>query len=161
MAYDHQPGLGELLRHLIDLVDGGTQSVYGKMGLDYRPRYTPLMRGIGRGQSTVTDITAAVQITQGAVSRTAKLMEADGIIHRETGEDSRSSVLRLTEKGLMLLDRLERHWEDTFTAIEDLETEINHPLRDTLTSAISALEADGFSQRLTRVMERRHDRENP
>ena len=60
----------------------------------------------------------------------------------------------------MLLDRLERHWEDTFTAIEDLEAEIKHPLRDTLTSAISALEADGFSQRLTRVMERRHDREN-
>ncbi|MCY7306720.1 MAG: hypothetical protein LH632_11335 [Rhodoferax sp.] len=37
-------GLGTQLRHLIELLDGDVAQAYADAGLDYRPRYTPVMR---------------------------------------------------------------------------------------------------------------------
>ena len=36
-------GLGTLLRRLLDLLDGDVQRAYDELGLDYRPRYTPVV----------------------------------------------------------------------------------------------------------------------
>ena len=149
-----EPGLGELLRHLGDLVDGGAQSVYRGRGLSYRPRYTPIMRCLGRGHSTVTEITSRIRITQGAVSQTIKLMESDGLVRRRASNDARSSELLLTKKGRRLLEELEQHWARTFQVIEELEAEIGHPLRGVLVDTIDALTVRGFAERLDEVAQR-------
>lgn len=142
------PGLGELLRHLSELVDQGAEARYRALRLDYRARYTPVMRAIAAGAHTVTDITAVTRLTQGAVSQTVGLMVADGLLVKRPMVDARKTAVRLTPRGRALLKKLEPHWRVTFEAIAALEAEIGHPLREVLDAAATALERKGFAERL-------------
>jgi DNA-binding MarR family transcriptional regulator len=149
MNRKNEPGLGELLRYVSELVELGAEEHYQQMGMNYRARYTPVLRAIRSGAQTVTEITARTHLTQGAISQTVGQMEADGVITRQRAEDGRKSVLQLTPTGKKLVSKLNAHWAATFEAIEQLESEIGHPLRRVLEDAARALEAQGFSERLS------------
>ena len=148
MSERASPGIGELLRHLVELTDGQADGWYEQQGLDYRPRYTPIMRALASGPATVSDIQENLSVTQGAVSQTLKLMLQDGLIARTKGQDARQSVINLTEHGKAVLNQLKPHWEATFTAIENLEDEIQAPLRGCLIRTIAALSRRSFSDRI-------------
>lgn len=141
-------GLGELLRHLCDLVDHGAEQTYRSMGVAYKARYTPVMRALGAGDATITEITRRSHLTQGAISQTVGLMAADGLLQRHAHEDGRKSTLRLTVRGRALLARLEPHWSLTFKAIRSLETETGYPLLRVLEDTVQALERRGFAERM-------------
>lgn len=144
------PGLGELLRHVSDLVDRGAEAHYRDIRLNYRPRYTPVLRAIDGGAQTVSEITERMHLTQGAVSQTVALMLDDGLVtRREMAGDARKTGIQLTPKGRGLLAKLRAHWAITFAAIEALEREIGHPLREVLAATAAALERSGFDARLT------------
>ncbi len=143
-----RPGLGELLRYVGELVDQGSEGVYRDMRLSYRPRYTPVLRAIAAGADTISEITAASHLTQGAISQAVTLMVADGLVERHGLEDGRKTSVRLTPAGTQLLKTLTPHWENTFAAIEALEREIGHPLRRVLQDAARALERHGFGERV-------------
>lgn len=143
------PGLGELLRYVGDLVELGAEEHYRAMRLNYRARYTPVLRALNAGAETVTDITTRSRLTQGAISQTIGLMEADDLIVREALDDGRKSRIRLTPSGRKLVQKLEQHWIATLAAIEALEVEIGYPLRQVLAETAKALEQQGFSTRLS------------
>lgn len=145
------PGLGELLRHVSELVDQGAEEHYRDLHLRYRARYTPVLRALAAGAKTVTDITAATHLTQGAVSQTVGLMVADGIVVKRPMNDARKSGIHLTPDGITLLGKLQPQWEVTFAAIAVLEAEIGHPLRQVLKATAVALEREGFADRLRRA----------
>lgn len=142
------PGLGELLRYVGELVDQGAEEEYRAMSLPYRARYTPVMRALAAGAETVTEITALSSLTQGAISQSVRLMEADGLVARHSLEDGRKSGVHLSPRGRKLLKRLEPHWAITFAAIDALEKEIGHPLLQVLAKTARALERQGFAARL-------------
>jgi DNA-binding MarR family transcriptional regulator len=144
-------GLGELLRHLTELVDGGSQRHYRAIGVSYRPRYTPVIRALGEGPLTVGQLRARMRVTQAAVSQTVKLLEAEGLVRREPTGDGRSHAVALTERGRMLRRDLVVQWALRLRVIEELEVEIGAPLRRLLVDAIDALEADGLDARLARA----------
>lgn len=146
-----EPGLGELLRHLTELVDGGSRRHYRAVGVRYRPRYTPVMRALGEGPLTVGQLQARVRVTQGAVSQTVKLLESERLARREPTDDGRSLAVVLTDRGRALRRALVAQWALRLQVIEQLEAEIGTPLRQVLTDAIDALEADGFDARLARA----------
>lgn len=148
MAKKLEPGLGELLRHLTDLVDSGAQAAYRAKGIGYRPRYTPVMRVLAEGIQSVGQIAAHLAITQGAVSQTLTLMENDGLIARKSGNDARQTVVALTERGRDLLAVLKPHWRATFRAVEMLESEVKIPVRAVLEKTIAALSKSGFEARI-------------
>lgn len=148
MASRMKPGLGELLRYVGELVDQGAEAHYRTFALNYRPRYTPVLRAISAGAQTVTDITARSRLTQGAISQTIGLMVAEGIVVRHGLEDGRKSGVHLTDQGKRLLAVLEPHWQRTFAAIAALEKEIGHPLLRALEDAASALERQDFAVRI-------------
>ena len=83
------PGLGELLRYVNELVEHGAEEHYRAMRLDYRARYTPVLRALHAGACTVTDITARTHLTQGAISQTVALLEGDGLVARHAVDDGR------------------------------------------------------------------------
>ncbi len=143
-----RPGLGELLRYVGELVEQGAEEHYRTMSLNYRPRYTPVLRALLAGAQTVTDITARIHLTQGAISQTVALLESEGLIARHAVNDGRRSGIQLTETGRMLVAKLEEHWGATFAAIANLEDEIGYPLRQALEGAAQALELQGFSARI-------------
>lgn len=148
MQSEHLPGLGELLRYVGELVDSGAAQHYRTLDLPWRPRYTPVLRALMHGNTTVTEIVAYSRLTQGAVSQTVALMIADGFLVREGVEDGRKSALRLTVQGEAMLSHLRQHWRVTFAAIEELEAEIGHPLLQVLEDAADALERKDFADRL-------------
>lgn len=145
------PGLGELLRHVSELVDQGAEEQYRDWNPGYRARFTPVLRALAAGADTVTDITDATHLTQGAVSQTIGLMVAEGILVKRPMEDARKSGIHLSPKGRALLKRLQPHWDVTFGAIAALEAEIGHPLRQALEAAAAALAHEGFASRLKRA----------
>lgn len=142
------PGLGELLRYVGELVEQGAEARYAQLNLNYRARYTPVLRALSAGATTVSDITASSHLTQGAISQSVGLMESDGLVSRYALADGRKSGIRLTPAGRALVERLEPHWAVTFRAIGALEREIGHPLRQVLEDAARALEQQSFTERL-------------
>ena len=77
MNRKNQPGLGELLRYVSELVELGAEEHYQQMQIHYRARYTPVLRAIRSGAQTVGEITSCTHLTQGAISQTLGHMEAD------------------------------------------------------------------------------------
>ncbi|MBW8899526.1 MAG: CPBP family intramembrane metalloprotease [Massilia sp.] len=76
-------GLGTQLRHLIELLDGDVAQAYVEAGLDYLPRYTPVMRVLAAQQAaTIGQIAQAAGITQPAATQTVARMKEVGLITR-------------------------------------------------------------------------------
>jgi DNA-binding MarR family transcriptional regulator len=144
-------GLGTLLRHLVDLLDRGSEAHYRDSGLDMRARYTPLLRALGERPLTVSELCARASVTQGAVSQAIKLMEADGLVWRIPGDDGRSRAAGLTRKGTNLRARLVPQWEARLRAVDELENEIHAKLREILLRAIEALQREGFEHRIAKA----------
>lgn len=157
MSKNDKPGLGELLRYVGELVEQGAAERYRALDIDYRPRYTPVLRALSAGAVTVTEITTASSLTQGAISQTVSLMLKDGLVVRHALDDGRKSGLKLTKHGAELLKRLEPHWDVTFRAIGELEAEIGFPVLKTLGSLATALERRGFADRLADAEKCRKD----
>ncbi|PXB04181.1 MarR family transcriptional regulator [Pectobacterium carotovorum subsp. carotovorum] len=143
-----KPGLGELLRYTAELVDKGSEANYRALSLNYRPRFTPILRAMAAGAQTVQDITESTHLTQGAISQSVALMEQDGILVREQLSDGRKFALRLTPAGIQLVAQLETCWEAIFLAIEQLEKEAGWPLMKGLEELASALEQRDFEKRI-------------
>lgn len=141
-------GLGELLRHLTELTDGGSSAMYEALSFDYRPRYTPVMRALTGGPATVGELQRRLFVSQGAVSQTLKLMAQDGLVRKTKGDDGRESIVELSPAGRHALAALRPHWDVRFEAIEGLEAEIGLPLRVGLERAVSALQRRSFAKRI-------------
>jgi DNA-binding MarR family transcriptional regulator len=148
MKLEERPGLGELLRYVGELVEQGANDRYHEINLNYRARYTPVLRAMDAGAETIGDITSRTHLTQGAISQAVGLLETDGLVARHAVPDGRKSGIRLTPAGRKLVTKLKPHWAVTFRAITALEQEIGHPLREVLESAAHALEQRGFCERL-------------
>src|SRR3569833_2936749 len=160
MKSEQQPGLGELLRYVGELVEHGADDRYREINLNCRARYTPVLRAMSDGAETITDITSSARLTLGAISQTVGLMETDGLVSRHPVADGRKSRIRLTAAGKKLATKLEPHWAVTFRAIAALEQEIGHPLRQILESAAQALEQRGFCERLKAAQASRREPEH-
>lgn len=147
--------LGTALRHLLDLLDGDVQAIYREEGLDYRPRYTPIMRALAGAPSVaIRDLAIAAGITHSAASQTVAKMRQAGLVDQVPGRDARERAVRLTRRGRALLPKLEQRWIATNEAARELDAELSQRLSDVLEEAIAALEARPFKERI-RTSERR------
>ncbi|NRR34003.1 MarR family transcriptional regulator [Oxalobacteraceae bacterium] len=143
-------GLGTQLRHLIELLDGAVQQSYADAGLDYRPRYTPVMRIFAQQQSaTIGQLAELAGITQPAVTQTVALMKKEGLLLVAAGgEDGRQRVVRLSLQGEALLPSLQACWLATKSAADSLDAELAVPLSACLAQAIAVLEQRSFGDRI-------------
>jgi DNA-binding MarR family transcriptional regulator len=143
-------GLGTQLRHLIELLDGAVQQSYVDAGLDYRPRYTPVMRALAQQRSaTVGQLAELAGITQPAATQTVALMKKEGLVQvTASGEDGRQRLVRLSSKGEAMLPRLQACWQATKGAADSLDAELPFPLSATLAQAIAVLKQRSFGDRI-------------
>lgn len=142
--------LGTQLRHLIELLDGAVTRSYEQIGLNYRPRYTPIMRIlIDQKSCTIGDIAGLAKLTQPAATQTIALMLKDGIVRADSGaKDGRKKVISLTEHGLAMVPVLQQCWSATAQAAQSIEDELPHSFTHTLELAIQALETKSFDARI-------------
>lgn len=141
---------GTQLRHLIELLDGAVGAAYLEAGLDYRPRYTPVMRALMVSEPLTTGaIAEAAGITQPAATQTIALMVKDGLVISEAGAtDARQKMIRLSPKGKAMLSALQTCWQATAIASASLEAELPFSLSQVLDSTIAALNAKPFGERI-------------
>ena len=151
-----KPTLGTQLRHLIELLDGAVSASYEKAGLDYRPRYTPVMRSLMKQEpATIGFIAEVAGITQPAATQTVALMLKDGLISVEAGvKDGRQKLIRLSPLGRELIPQLEKCWKATAGAAASLEADVANSLSDTLDQAIAALAAKSYGERIAEARAR-------
>src|SRR4249919_1666354 len=151
-----KPGLGTQLRHLLELLDGAVQAAYAEAGIDTRPRYTPVFRALAeREPRTLGEIATAAGITQPAATQTIALMVKDGLVSAKAAPgDERQRLVRLTKKGRELYPRLQACWAATKLAADSLDQDTPLPLSEALASAIAALQAQPFDQRIAKARAR-------
>jgi DNA-binding MarR family transcriptional regulator len=141
--------LGTLLRHLLEKLDGAVEQGYVESGLDYRPRYTPIVRAlIKSGPASIRTISHTAGITHSAVSQTVAQMAERGLVELESGGDARERIVVLTPAAKAMIPKLERHWQATNAAAEMLDRELSMPLADLLREAIDALDRTSFGHRI-------------
>jgi DNA-binding MarR family transcriptional regulator len=142
-------GLGTLLRHLLDLLDGDVQRAYDDLGLDYRPRYTPVVVALlDLGPSSIQDIAKAAHLTHSAASQTVAQMAEKGLVHVRPGHDLRRRVVHVGRKLEAMLPALRRQWADAAAAASALDAELPTGLAEVAAAAIEALERAPFRARM-------------
>lgn len=143
-------GLGTQLRHLIELLDGAVEAAYVEAGLNYRPRYTPVMRAlIEQEPLTVGEIALRAGITQPAATQTVALMVKEGLLTAAAGKsDGRQKLVRLSAEGRAMAPRLQACWRATAAAAASLDAQLPYPLSATLANAIEALDEQSFGERI-------------
>ncbi len=143
-------GLGTQLRHLIELLDGAVAENYRRESLNYRPRYTPVMRALlARSPLSVKEIAETAGMTQPAATQTISLMIREGLVVSESSlEDGRQKAIELTRHGRDLLPRLQACWEVVTTAANSLDADLPFPLSQLLDLAIETLASKPFEARI-------------
>jgi DNA-binding MarR family transcriptional regulator len=149
MVARRSPTLGTMLRHLVDTLDGAVEQAYARSGLDYRPRYTPIVRVlIDAGPASIQTIAQCAGITHSAVSQTVSQMVKRGLVSLQASSDARERIVALTPEGEAMVPALERHWAATNAAARALDEELSAPLSELLREAIEALERRPFTERI-------------
>lgn len=142
-------GLGTLLRHLLDLLDGDVDRAYAELGLDYKPRYTPVVQAlVVQGPCSIHEIARAARLTHSAASQTVAQMAAKGLVTVEIGQDLRRRIVRLSPKCEQMLPTLRRQWARAAAAAGALDAELPVSLTEMATAAIRALERVPFRERM-------------
>lgn len=140
---------GVLLRRLIDHLDGAVEQAYVDAGLDYRPRFTPIMRALlNDGPSSLRALSARTGVTHSAVSQTVSQMVARQWVSLVPGQDARERIVTLTDFAEAQLPVLRRCWAATASASDALDADIGQPLADVLSRALMVLEQIPFRDRL-------------
>lgn len=146
-----RPTLGTLLRRLIEQLDSALEASYAEDGLDYRPRYTPIVRTLVKsGPATIRDLAARTGVSHSATSQTIAQMAERGLVTLTTGTDARERIVALSDAALAMLPRLERRWAATEAAARSIDTDLGLPLADVVTQALAALERQSFADRIRR-----------
>jgi DNA-binding MarR family transcriptional regulator len=148
--------LGTLLRHLLDLLDGAVEEAYRDAGLNYRPRYTPILRAlITSERASIKNLAVHAGLTQSAASQTVAQMLRVGLVHVERGTDMREQAVSLTTRAKTMIPVLEQVWEVTNETAQELDVELVYPLSQIVEAAIVSLERRPFRDRLAARDERR------
>lgn len=144
------PTLGTLLHHLIELLDGDVQAAYTTAGLAWRPRYTPVLRGLmSLGPASIKALALKIGISHSAVSQTVAQMGKDDLVELKPGADARERIVALTPKAQAMVPALQRQWAAVNAAADALDAELSAPLSGVIREAITALSQRPFGQRIT------------
>jgi hypothetical protein len=143
---------GTLVRNLSELVDQGTEQAYRDLGLDYRPRYTPVVRAILElGPSSIRAISSHMKITHSAAGQTVAHMARHGLVHLLPGSDARERIVAFTAALEGMLPTIRMQWRANNAVAAELEAELSAPISGLLREAISALEMKPLHVRLSEI----------
>jgi DNA-binding MarR family transcriptional regulator len=143
------PSLGTELRRLIELLDGDVEKHYDALGLEYRPRFTPIVRALeALGPTSIKSIAIQSGLSHSAVSQTVAQMVKFKLLALKSGSDGRERIVEPTTVLVQMLPALHAQWAATNGAARKLETELSASLLQTVGEAICALQSRSFADRI-------------
>ena len=149
------PTLGALLQHLLNVLDEDVLALYRALDLDYRPRFTPVVRFVAEnGPSSIRSIASGTALTHSAASQTVAELVKVGLARTAAGKtDARERVVQLTPKARAMLPRLQECWAATNAVVADLDRSLGCDVSLVLRRAIEELEKESFFDRLAAHLE--------
>jgi DNA-binding MarR family transcriptional regulator len=141
---------GAALRRLIDHLDSALEQAYRDDGLDFRPRYTPVIRALmDDGPHTLTMLAERIGVSHSATSQTVSQMRLAGLVVVTRGEDdARQRIVALSRLAKAMQPRLEEHWHAARVATAVLDTETGGVLVEVINRANAALARRPLGERL-------------
>lgn len=131
------------------MLDGAVEQAYARSGLNYRPRYTPIMRALlDLGPASIRAISLRAGITHSAVSQTVSQMAKHGLVRLKPGGDARERIVVFTRAAEAMVPALQRQWQATNAAAQALDDELSSPLTALLRETVAALERQSFAERI-------------
>lgn len=118
-----------------------------------RPRFSMALIGLAdHGPMTIRDLAKFTGVTHGAMSQSVKAMKTAGLIETETGEDARSVLVGLSDKGRAVVPFLEAEWDATEAMLAELEAELPYSLTRVIADIRERLTRESLKERLARHM---------
>lgn len=149
MTIHDAASFGTALRRLVDHLDTALEQAYRDDGLDFRPRYTPIIRALkAGGPKTIRALADTLGVSHSAVSQSVSQMKTRRLVEVSTGTDARQRIVSLSGEATALMPRLEHHWKAAEAATAALDEEIGGVLIEIVNRANAALDADAFPDRL-------------
>jgi DNA-binding MarR family transcriptional regulator len=143
------PSLGTELRRLIELLDGDVERRYEALGLNYRPRFTPVVRALeALGPSSIKAISRHSGLSHSAASQTVAQMAKDGLLSIGESQDGRERIAGPTSQLSAMIPALHTQWQATARAAHNLDKELSGSLLGIIGEAISALHHRSFGERI-------------
>lgn len=146
--------LGSRLRRLSDIITRDAGEIYKQYGLDIKPKWFPVLYMLMNGSdNSVTAIAKAIGQTHPSVSNLVKELVAAGLAEESRdAADRRSTLVRLTDKGIALKSEFVRVCDD----VAAVATSIDSGATDKLWEALAYWEeALADKTLLDRVVEKK------
>ncbi|WP_151526871.1 winged helix DNA-binding protein [Serinicoccus kebangsaanensis] len=131
-------------------IDAAITEVYRARGEgEVRSRFIlPLVRLAHVGPMTITALAGELDRTHSALSQTVAQMRQAGLVGSEPGEDGRTRVVTLTDRGRALVPLAEAEWRATEAAIAELDAELPYAATQVAADMAAALGRRSFAERL-------------
>lgn len=141
------------LRQLFEVLaemDAAITEAYRARGQgQVRSRFVlPLVRLAHLGPMTITELARELGRTHSALSQTITGMRQAELVTSEVGDDGRTRVVTLTERGRALVPLAEAEWRATESAVAELEAELPYAVSQVAADMAAALARRSFAERL-------------
>lgn len=122
--------LGSRLRWMSDMVTREAGEIYKLYGLEIKPKWFPVLYMLFKGEdNSVTGIAKAIGQTHPSVSNLVKDLVAAGLVEEtKDGTDRRTTLIRLSEKGLKLKPKLIKVSADVMAVVEEIDSKAPYRL---------------------------------
>ncbi|MCP2028591.1 DNA-binding MarR family transcriptional regulator/GNAT superfamily N-acetyltransferase [Flavobacterium sp. HSC-32F16] len=121
--------IGSRLRLMTAVITDDASKIYELYGVDFVPKWFPVFYTLTEERElTITEIANEIGHSQPSVSKIIQEMITAGIIQESKTEDKRKNNVVLTEKGILLSQKIQQQLKDIDVAIEGLISESKHNL---------------------------------
>jgi DNA-binding MarR family transcriptional regulator len=122
--------LGSRLRRLGELFAEQSAQVYPVYGIDIQPKWFPVYYALSGGEEkSITEIAVEIGHSHPSVSTIVKEMMKNALVTASIAKnDGRKNVIKLTEKGLSINEKIQAQYTDVNAAIESAFAETQYNL---------------------------------
>jgi DNA-binding MarR family transcriptional regulator len=153
---DQLPSRWRPLFAVLGSLDRGIEDVYAELGIEgVKPRFSMVLMFLDlAGPMTIRRLAEEVGVTHSAMSQSVTAMRAAGLVESRPGQDARSRVVSLTERGASVVPVLRAEWDATEAAIADLEDELPYAPSRLAEDLAEAVRRRSFADRVRQRMPR-------
>jgi len=153
--------LGSRLRLMTAIITDDAAKVYELYGVDFMPKWFPVFYTLWeKREITITEIANEIGHSQPSVSKIVQEMIAAGLVNENLKTtDKRRNSVALTQKGILLSQKIKLQCTDVEAAVESLISESNHNLWAALEEWEFLLEQKSLFKRVNEQKKNRESRD--